>query len=487
MLETVREFGLERLDASGEAEAICRRHAALVLALVEQEGGPPTPRERRHWLDSLEAAQADLRAALAWALERDVALALRLGGALWPFWLARGHLSEGRRWLEQGLERGIAAPAPARLEALYGAIRLAAAQGDAEKAVAHAEESLALANAVGDRRSRGRALGQLAAMAGRQGNHERARELVTEALAIAQECTDQPGLAVAWHVLGAIDGRQGDYERAAVHSEAALALYRALGDHANVAYMLQNLGAVADYGGDRAGAAARYAESLAVYRELEDKVGIGGMLTNLGNLAARSGDGDRAATCYAEALPLHRDHGDRPNAGETLVGLGVVAAARGDAEQAVRLFGAATTLLEAGGNLLDPPLQAWLDATRTAVRARLGEDRFGAAWDAGRALSLDQAATEALVFATAPVRSTEPVRVPAASRPATTPDFPVALSPREREVLALLAQRLTDKEIAAALFIGHRTAETHVASICNKLGVNSRREAAAIAARHGLA
>lgn len=481
MLETIREFGLERLEASGEGDAARRQHAEYVVSLVERPEQPPSLSEQRCWLDQLEAVQDDLRAALAWGLECDVALALRLGAALVPFWPARGHLSEGRRWLAWGLERGVTAPAHARLQALNAATRLAAAQGDAEQAVALAEETLTLASAIDDRRSLGRALDQLATVAMLQGDYARAYALFAEALAIAQEVADKPGLAAFWHGLAVIEAGQGERDRATAHSEVALALYRELGEHVRAAIVLQNLGAFADYEGDRSGAASRYGEALAVYRELENKLGIGRVVAKLGNLAARSGDDASATRSYAEALPMLRDHDDRPSAAEALVGLGVVAAERGSAEQAARLFGAATVLGEAAGYVLHPPIQLWHDETLTAVRATLGEARFVAAWDAGRALSLEQAVAEALVVATAPSASV----TPAASLPSAMA-IPYALSQREREVLRLVAQRLTDKEIGEALFISPRTAMTHVSHILAKLGVASRREAAAVAVREGL-
>jgi non-specific serine/threonine protein kinase len=477
MLETVREYGLEQLEASGEAEAIRRQHAAFVLDLAEQQERTPSLREWRCWLDRAEAAQADLRAALAWALDQEIALALRLGAALWPFWLARAHLSEGRRWLERGLNRAADAPAPARLPALHGAFRLAAAQGDAECAIAYAEKSLTLATAVGDRLSMGRSLDHLSVVAMLQGDYERAHALLAESLAIAQECADKPGLASVWHGLGVIAGREGDYDQATSYSEAALAIYRELGDHVRVATVLQNLGAFADYGGDRAAAASRYAEALALFRELEVKVGIGRVLTSRGHFVARGGDGARATAYYVEALALHRDDGDRPSVAETLMGLGVVAAECGDAAQAVRLFGAATALGEVARYVLHPPIQTWHDATLTAARAALSHAQFTAAWDTGRAQSLEQAVSEALAFA-ASAGST----APAPSAPAVR----YGLSLREREVLRLVAQHLTDREIGKTLFISHRTAMTHVAHILTKLGVPSRREAAAIAAREGL-
>jgi non-specific serine/threonine protein kinase len=482
MLETIRDFGLERLKASGEGDAARRQHAEYVVSLVERPERPPSLSEQRCWLDQLEAVQDDVRAALAWGLECDVALALRLGAALVPFWPARGHLSEGRHWLERGLERGVTAPAPARLQALNGATRLAAAQGEAVQAVALAEETLTLASAVGDRRSIGRALDQLATVALLQSDYARAGALLAEVSNIAREVGDKAGLAAVRHGLAVIAGRQGERDLATTYSEAALVLYRELGEHVRVAMVLLNLGAFADYGGDRSGAASRYGEALALYWELKNTLGIGRVLTKLGNLAARSGDYAAATRYYAEALPMHRDHGERPSAAETLAGLGVVAAKRDGTEQAARLFGAATALGEAAGYVLHTPIKLWHDETLAAVRVALGKSRFAEAWDAGRALSLEQAVAEALVVAAAPGRSAT-LAVAGGDAAVAVPN---ALSQREREVLRLVAQRLSDKEIGEALFISPRTAMTHVSHILTKLGVASRREAAAVAARDGL-
>jgi non-specific serine/threonine protein kinase len=162
-----------------------------------------------------------------------------------------------------------------------------------------------------------------------------------------------------------------------------------------------------------------------------------------------------------------------------LVGLAAVATGECRDEAAAWLLGAAETLRASSDYQFGLELLALRDEASRVARTHLGEAGFAAAWDAGRALSMDAAV--ALALADAPVPA-----LPAAL-PMPPPAAAVALSKREREVLALLVQRWTDKEIAEALCLSPRTVTTHVGNIFNKLGVNNRREAAAVAARRGLA
>ncbi|MFQ5796017.1 MAG: BTAD domain-containing putative transcriptional regulator [Candidatus Bipolaricaulia bacterium] len=364
MLETIREYGLERLEASGktEAEAIRCTHADYYLDLAEAAeprigwwGGP----EQGIWLNWLEVEHDNLRAALAHFEQiGEVEAGLRLGGALRSFWFLRGSPSEGRRWLEGALKQGGSVSAPVRAKALLGAGWLAWRQSDYEQATALLEESLAL----------------------------------------FQELGDKEGIAGSLNRLGLVACSEGDLGRAAALCEEALTLYRELGDKLGIADSILYLGHVAQYQDDLGRATALYEESLVLCRGLENKQGIALSLFHLGNVAVGQGDLGRAVALYEESLILRQEIGDKGGIALCLEGLAGVACANGQPEQAARLFGAAEALREAIGFPLMPPDRTLLDYDRNvaAVRAELSEDAFEAAWTEGRAMTLEQAIAYAL-------------------------------------------------------------------------------------------
>ena len=317
MLETVREYGLERLDASGEAAATEEAHGAVFLALAEQaEPEMVGAAIQAAWLDRLEVEHDNLRAALARALARDDGEgALRLAGALGRFWRTRGYLSEGAAWLERALAAGAAAAGPERAKALTAAGTIARVRGDTENALRLLEEGAALARASGDDR------------------------LTADALI---------ELANATHVASA-DAGQAE----ALWNEA-LALYRRAGDRLGADRCLHNLGEAARGRGDYQHALACYEASLPVVRELGDQVGLATVLMNIGATTRALGDLDRATAVYREALAIQRAVGEVWGVGCTLNGLAGVAFDRGHAEQAARFQGAAAALAEAVGVVFDP-------------------------------------------------------------------------------------------------------------------------------------
>ena len=232
MLETIREFALERLETSGEADPIRRAHAAYFVDLAERsEPHLYGFEEAPTWLARLGAEHHNLRAALTWAeAQGEVELSLRLGTALVPFWFTRGYPTEGRIWLERALAGTANAAPPMRAKALMGAARLATQQGDYGRATLWAEESLALAEAAGDPRGVAGALHGLGTLAGDQGDHARATALNTRALGLYRACGDMRGAAFMLNNLGLVASRQGDLARATTLLEEALALFRRIGD-----------------------------------------------------------------------------------------------------------------------------------------------------------------------------------------------------------------------------------------------------------------
>jgi non-specific serine/threonine protein kinase len=443
MLETIREFGLDQLAASGEASAVRHRHAAYYLALAEQAGTEDWGPRYLAVMDRLETERDNLRAALGWAVEqRDAALGLRLGQALHFFWRVRGPAGEGRVWLERILALGAGKRDRLWIDNLMHAGDLANVQGDLDAAVAHLDAALALARELGD----------------------------PEALAYALL---NRGLAAF--------GCNED-ERARALFEESLALFRAQDDTSHVAVMLDNLGIIARRQGDPARALALHEEALALSRELRIAWLEPNTLGHIAGAAMDLGDYRRATELYPESLRRVWAGGERRHFAGYLAGFAGLVAACGQPERAARLCGAAAGLIEAIGATLPPAGQTNLARAVAAVRAELAIAAFEAAWAAGAAMSPPQVLAEVEIAVPLPSE-----RQPLATGRRGGSGVAAELTPRELEVLSLVAAGLADREIAAALCVSRRTVTNHVASIRAKLGVRSRSAATAYAVRHGLA
>jgi len=441
MLETIREYGLEQLAASGEDDAIQHRLAAWSLALAEPGYTGFFGPEHRQQLARLDADHDNLRAVLGWALDRGEAeIAQRLVYALSRFWYVRGHLSEGLLWSERALASEAATPtsAAARAGALAVTGYLTWARGD-------------------DRRS---------------------AELWAEAIPLYRRLGDVSQLALALHAAGLAEEDRGEHDRARAMQAEALALCRTSDDTVfYVGHMLYALGVVVyRQHGDLDQAEAYFSEALQRFQESGDTYGAGIALANLGRVARDRGSYAQAATLYAEGLALHWDDGDRGRIAACLNGLGIVAALAGQAERAGRLCGAAEALREAIGAPV-PRYRGQYERAIATGLATLGEEAFAAAWAAGRALSLLDAVSEA--------RAIPPDATRAEMGSAALAEHH-GITPRELEVLRLLPYGLTNREIASRLFISPRTAQTHIQHVYAKLGVASRAEAAAYAVAHRL-
>ena len=357
MLKTIRNYALERLVESGEAETIRRQHALFFLELAEESELNLRGAAQSMWLDRLETEHDNLRAALTWAIESgDVQTSLQLAGTLFPFWYTRGYLSEGRRWLEVVLVRFQALePTQALAKALNGAGFLAWSQGDYAASRVLFEHGLAIWRELGDRRGIATMLNNLGLVVSAQGDYTVARVLFEESLAIKRELEDNQGLAISLNSLGQVASIEGDYTRARVLFEASLAIVRELWDKRGIADALNNLGFVAERQGHYARAHSLLEESLAISRELADKLGTAHDLEGLARLASAEEQPDRAA----------------------------------------RLFGAAEALRNAIGAALPPAARAEHERHAAAIRSRLGEESFTIAWAEGRAMTLDQLVTYA--------------------------------------------------------------------------------------------
>jgi predicted ATPase/DNA-binding SARP family transcriptional activator/class 3 adenylate cyclase len=438
LLETLREYGLECLAASGEAERAWRRHAEFFLALTEAaEPGLKGP-DQVVWLDRLEREHDNLRAALTCSIEKGEAeLSLRLGEALWRYWQVRGYFAEGRERLAAVLAlAGASEFKAARAEVLHGAGLLAYDQSDYSNARTVNEEALIIRRQLGDQRGIAASLNNLGHVARLQGDYALARALYEESLAIGRDLGDKQGLTVSLNGLGLVHCHQGDCAAARPRLEESLAIGRELGDKRRISISLKNLGLLAQEEGDYSLASALLEESLVIAQELSDRLGMARSLHNLGTVALRRGDYTAARALLGESLVIQREHGDRhgmawslhdlgevtwaqgdyrtarslfmeslavrhelgdkPGIVECLGGLAGVTATQDQPEWAARLLGAAAALRQAVGIPFPTYAQAEYDQGVAAARAALGDEVFAAAWAEGRAMTLDQAVAYAM-------------------------------------------------------------------------------------------
>jgi non-specific serine/threonine protein kinase len=379
----------------------------------------------------------NVRAAAGWALERgNPALVLRLVCALFRAvnGLGLGDPREARRWLDAALAIGENVDVGLRIEALRAASVLAAVEGDLA----------------------------------------RAEELADRALSLAQGDGDRPREAGALHALGLAAFFRGDLDRAEALFARELELLRGTGDKAQTGHALGFLADIALWQGDTDRAAALAEEGRCLLAEVEHPY-VNRLQGTLSIIALTQGDVVRSAQLGRDYLVQWTSYWDPRGVADALTGLAGVALAGGDAEAAARLLGAAAAQMEmVGARSMVHPVQ--YERVLAAARASLPEQTFEAVCDDGRALSVEEAVAAGLtVAAAAEARAAPPAHESSA----------LGLTPREREVLALLVAGKSNPAIGAALFISPRTAQTHVTSILAKLGVVSRAEAAA-AVRDGL-
>jgi non-specific serine/threonine protein kinase len=439
LLEPVRQYARERLEDSGEAEAVRRLHASFFLDLAERAGPELKGPGQVEWLARLEEDNDNLRAAMAWLLEADeIEAAVRLAWALWIFWLIHGHQSEGRRWIEAALAKGENLSAHARARALW--VRSSTYYGlDPELVEENSRESAALFRQAGDKVGLAQSLSAQASVRTQRGDAEQAITLFEEAIELGREPGERWGVAGTLAHLGLVHLGQGRHEQAVRCLEEGLALSRELGNRLTISTALYGL-ALAERG---------------------------------------RGAHVRAAELYAEGLAASIEAGDKANIAYCLEGLAQVAVAQGKLERAARLFGAAEASLEAAGGVRYSHAQdrSMREQAVNAIRSRLDEAAFSAAWAKGSAMS----SGEAVEYATS---ATEPL--PPAEY--TVPEKPlvgrgsVSLTRREEEVADLVARGLTNRQIASELSISEHTVANHVAKILRKLGVASRAQIAAWAA-----
>jgi predicted ATPase/DNA-binding CsgD family transcriptional regulator len=472
MLQTVRAFALERLAESGEESLVRAAHADLFLALAEESAAAFRFGADAAALDRVEAEHDNLRAALRWCLEtEDAARAVRMAAALARFWLVRGHLSEGRAWLDAALALDpSAAPPGPRARALCGAGLLAHFQNRYDVAAEHFRASLALARALGDREAELSALSGLAATVGRHHDPEAAREMSREALRIAGELGDRRAAAALRLGLATILWYQGDFAAAGPLLRESLAEAEALDLAYEAAGARQMLGWSALADGELQEARDQLEVGAAALGRLHDRWGVARCRLGLGYTAAAAGDLAAARAHFAECMRIIGELGHKLITSSCLGGLAIAAAADGRAERAAALLGAATAIRRTISGTNSRVVREAQERGGSAARQALGEAAFGRAFEAGAALTLEEAR------ALGEREAAEGERAAASS----------GLTLAELRVLRLVADGLTNGQVAGELVVSERTVHAHLRTIYRKLGVGSRAAATRYAVEHGM-
>ena len=400
MLETLREYALEKLEASGERALTKRTHAAYCLVLAEEEATEQSDAKRTEWLERLALERDNFRAALEWLTETGNAeWGLRLGTALFHLWEMRESFGEGRDSLDKVLKIPAAAtPSKGRTRALFVAGVLASAQGDYAAADALMAESLEIARQLGDKQGVAVSLNARAAVARDRGDFMLAHELFQESLGVWRELGDLKAIARTLSNLATVLKSQGEYEHARALSAECRAIFEGLGDRTGVGWSLNNQGDMARDQGDSAAARKFYEEALEVFRELGDRWGIAGTLADLGMLTREQGDCAGAQPLYRESLKIFRELEHKRGIARLLECCACSAAAQLQAERALRLAGAAAALRQNIGAPLTPGEQVKLEAILDPARRALTHTSGATAWLAGWDMPVEKAIEEVLTF-----------------------------------------------------------------------------------------
>jgi tetratricopeptide (TPR) repeat protein len=396
MLETIREFAAERLQERGSFEVLAQAHADTFLALVE-----PWDMNAPGWLTNMRRELDNLRAALRWYLGRPDGTepALRLGFVLGRFWYWRDWVNEGRWWLEQIVARSADVRSEQRARILNSAALLATVQGDVPRAIQLHQANLELCQELQLLQPRAGALNALGTIYARQGDYPRALAYLEEALEVAHELGKPDTLGTARYMLAGILVDEGrDIPRAIALYEECLEFARRHQLVVHESMTLAALGVIYALTGNTARAAELLPEALRMQREMNITMAIGWTLQYLGILAYQQADYARAGQYFAESLDGARQGGAQYILPLSLEGIAGTASILRRPEPAARLLGAAEVRREAIDLHRAPIERSLYDRILTTVRAQLSDDALRDAWQAGRALSAEQAIAEAEAF-----------------------------------------------------------------------------------------
>lgn len=369
MLQTIREYALEQLTASGEGEFTRRAHAAYCIVLAEEGAAQITEEHRARWLALWDAEHDNLRDALDWLIERDNGeWALRLGIALFAFWQRREHLAEGRERLKAVLDlKSASAPTRQRARAAWYASIFADQQGDYTRALRLQQETLRIFCELNDRRGIAAHCGYIGVELRRAGNMTGARRYLQQCLAGCRELGDRPATAAALSNLAEFVGAQGEHALARSLFQEALAIFREIGNTTAVGWSMNHLGDIAFEEGDFAEARRLYEEGYEVFQSISNEWGVARSLTDLGRLASEQGDQNTAESLFGQALKTFAGLRHLRGVARTLEGLAFVAIRRDAPERALTLFSAAEGLRQKVGSPKRPDERRDLEGVLESV------------------------------------------------------------------------------------------------------------------------
>jgi non-specific serine/threonine protein kinase len=477
LLETLKQYGIERLRERAGLDAVRREHAAYYLRLAEEiEPDLSSPRVQSAQI-RLAAEHDNFRPALGWLLERaDVDRAQRLAGALGRFWFFRGHLSEAEIWLTRALTMPHGnPPTPGRAKCVQGLTMLEIGRGDYPAVERAAVESRALWHALGNQVQEAFSLFHAGLATTRQGKYSEARSFLEAGLAVSRAANDGAAECNCLFTLADLELDLGNIDAARPWAEAALAQAMAIGRVRQTAAARGFLGVISMRQKDYDTAAALLEASLSTWRELGELYWIAEALVRLGQLDIELQDLVAARAHLTEGLQLAWQQTDRHRIATALEGFIQIAVLEGEARLALQLAAAAESLRTAIGVPLPPADRTHLSRYLAKARESLGNPSAERAWVQGRRLGIDNAITAALADA-------ERHSLPRDSRRGRN-----LLTAREQMVATLVAQGRTNRQIADELIIAEGTAERHAGNILAKLEVDSRSQIAAWAVAQGLA
>jgi predicted ATPase/DNA-binding CsgD family transcriptional regulator len=475
MLETIQTFAAQQPGAEAESEQTRSRHAGYYVELVERAAPLLFGPQQQTWFGRFERERPNLLAVEAWATMHDDAVTtLRLGAALWPFWLARDDASHTRDRVQAiiGLV-GRVTPSPTLVHALHGAGLMAEKHGEYATCRSLLEQAVVLARQLEDPSALATVLDSLGRQKFIEGRYLEARSLLEESHALLRALNDPIALARLLSHLGFLEFLEGRTDVARGIFQRGLAVAQAAGDQHRVAEFMDNLGNASEVEGDFDTAAHAFEEAIAIWRQLGQGHWLAMALNNLGKVEIRQGELDSARAHLWEALSLAQRIGNRRRMAYALAAVSALAAALGEAERAAMLQAVASaTFAEIGAAL---PLRSQL----------LPETHSSAAASLDASMTLERAVDEELKRLGGAVPSRDAAKRPR-SRKGQAGTQPGGLTRRERDVAVLVAAGHTNRQIAEELVLTEGTAENYVQRILGKLGFNNRAQIAAWAVQHDI-
>lgn len=399
LLDTIREYALERLAERGEVEQLRRRHAEYFMSLAEQAEPAFEGSERSQqpaWLLLLDQEHDNIRAALGWCFTTDACtnIGVRLTTAVWQFWWIRGNLTEGRRWLALALS-AVPTASSARAKLLNQAGYLAFSQADYNASRRYHEEGLALGAELNDKQVTADAYIGLANLAARCNDHSRSAQLFTLCTNLFQEIGDTASYAWSMIGLASVARVRGDFPGSRRLLEECRALFKSIEYKRGLAYVLYNLGQLAHAEGDFATALMHLNASLGFFSDLAERPAVAGVLTSMGRIAVYQEKYSQAGAHFRKSMAMCRELADRAGTAHNLLGLANATASE-DPLRAARLWGAAEALRESLGSSLVPDDEDLYEAKVSSARERCEAISFESEWQVGRSAPAENTVLEVL-------------------------------------------------------------------------------------------